>query len=34
MTRNDDAARPCGMLINIMVATVAADPAVALKSRE
>jgi hypothetical protein len=31
MTWHDDAARPYGMLINIMVATVAADPTVALK---
>ena len=34
MTRHDDAARPCGMLINIMVATMAADPAVAFKPRD
>jgi hypothetical protein len=26
-------AGPCGMLINIIIATVATDPAVALKSR-
>ena len=34
VTRHDDAPRPCGMLINIVVAAVAADPAVALEPRD
>jgi hypothetical protein len=34
VTRHDNAPKPCGMLINIMVTTVAADPAVALEPRD